>query len=127
MAHVLIVDDDQEIRATLRMALEDDGHAVAEAANGKIAIDILRASADPFVVLLDSFMPEMDGERMLHVVAGDPVLASRHRYVFMTARATRLAPESEEIVGAIDVPIVAKPFDITTLLEQVAASARQLP
>ena len=127
MARVLIVDDDQEIRATLRMALEDDGYSVIEAANGKIAVDILRTSTEPCVVLLDSFMPELDGEGMLLVVAGDVLLARQHRYIFMTARATRLEPASEEIMRAIDVPVVAKPFDITTLLERVATSVQQLP
>ena len=59
-AHVLVVDDDTDIRALLRELLERRGFSVAEAADGR---DALRAfyGAPPDVVLLDVGMPGMDG------------------------------------------------------------------
>jgi CheY-like chemotaxis protein len=59
--HVLVVDDDVAIRHALRLLLEDEGLAVAEAADGRAALAILRAASDHYVVLLDQMMPQLDG------------------------------------------------------------------
>src|SRR5690348_14679781 len=53
MTHILIVDDDNAIRDTLREALEDEGYEVHEAANGIACLEKLRASQEGMVVLLD--------------------------------------------------------------------------
>jgi CheY-like chemotaxis protein len=127
MTRVLVVDDDADIRATLRMALEDEQYTVAEAANGRIALEMLRSSSKPHVVLLDALMPEMNGEELLRIVAGDSVLSQRHRYIFFTARSSGLTPSLEAALTTLRAPVVAKPFDINVLTETVAASARQLP
>ena len=57
---VLIVDDDPVLRDLIRRALEREGYAVAEAENGRVALERVRADL-PGVVLLDLLMPEMDG------------------------------------------------------------------
>jgi len=57
---VLIVDDDNATRARLRQILERENWTVAEAANGRDALDRLRESV-PELILLDLIMPEMDG------------------------------------------------------------------
>jgi CheY-like chemotaxis protein len=59
---VLVIDDDEEIRSTIRAVLEDQGFAVACAANGREALDLLlRDEVKPALILLDLMMPEMDG------------------------------------------------------------------
>jgi len=57
---VLIVEDDAAVRRVLRRELKAEGWAVAEAANGRIALEQLAVRA-PDLVLLDLMMPEMDG------------------------------------------------------------------
>jgi CheY-like chemotaxis protein len=57
---VLVVDDDLAIRETVRALLEDEGYAVAQAANGLEALVCLERQV-PKVVLLDMRMPLMDG------------------------------------------------------------------
>jgi len=57
---VLVVDDDPEVRQLLRRMLEPAGYTVAEAANGRVALERLRDSV-PGVILLDLMMSEMDG------------------------------------------------------------------
>jgi GAF domain-containing protein/CheY-like chemotaxis protein/anti-sigma regulatory factor (Ser/Thr protein kinase) len=57
---VLVVDDDEGVRQLLRRMLEPAGYTVAEAENGRVALERLREAA-PGVVLLDLMMPEMDG------------------------------------------------------------------
>ncbi len=56
----LIVDDDPASRDMLHRLLEGDGWTVAEAENGKIALELLR-NEKPSVILLDLMMPELDG------------------------------------------------------------------
>jgi signal transduction histidine kinase/DNA-binding response OmpR family regulator len=58
--NVLIVEDDPEAREMLRRLLQNDGWAVAEADNGRTALEHL-ARQRPAMVLLDLMMPEMDG------------------------------------------------------------------
>lgn len=65
-ATVLVVDDEESIRESLRMVLEYEGYRVEEAASGREALAKV-ATFDPAAVLLDIKMPEMDG---LEVLAG---------------------------------------------------------
>jgi two-component system KDP operon response regulator KdpE len=57
---VLVVDDEPDIRLTLRFMLEGAGHTVVEAATGADALTRLRAER-PDLVLLDIRLPDMDG------------------------------------------------------------------
>jgi two-component system response regulator (stage 0 sporulation protein F) len=60
MASILIVDDDDLVRSFLRSILEQDGHQVREAPNGKAGLHLYReAPAD--LVITDIFMPDQDG------------------------------------------------------------------
>src|SRR5579862_4602951 len=58
---ILIVDDDPDIRDSLKEVLEDEGYEVNGVANGREALDYLRKSPRPCVILLDLMMPVMDG------------------------------------------------------------------
>ncbi|KQT63992.1 MULTISPECIES: response regulator [unclassified Aureimonas] len=68
---VLVVDDDADARARIRQTLERDGWTVAEAANGREALDSI-AGATPRVILLDLTMPVMDGFSFLHALRSRP-------------------------------------------------------
>jgi CheY-like chemotaxis protein len=61
---VLIVDDDASARDVLRRTLESAGWSVAEADNGRAALERV-ASAPPALILLDLLMPDMDGFELL--------------------------------------------------------------
>src|SRR5258708_27626403 len=120
MAHVFVVDDDPGIRAVLRSALEAEDHAVLEAADGVSGLEELRASAWPLVVLLDLRMPHLDGAGVLGTVAGDRVLAQRHRFLQLTANPLPLPLALGTLLACLNVPVVSKPFDVDTLLDVVA-------
>jgi len=126
MATILIVDDDVAIRETLRFALEDAGYEVVEAAGGAAALDVMRASARPLVVLLDRIMPPPDGEAVLEAARADGALASRHAFVLVTAGTTRFSPDFAGHLAAMGVPVLQKPFDLDVLLDAVALAARRL-
>ena len=58
---VLVVDDDDALRAALKELFETEGYKVALAANGRAALNRLSGGLRPCVVLLDLMMPVMDG------------------------------------------------------------------
>ncbi|HXQ60244.1 MAG TPA: response regulator, partial [Acidimicrobiales bacterium] len=59
-ARLLIVEDDERIRASTRLALEDEGYDVDEAGSGEVALE--RFTEQPSdVVLIDLMLPGMDG------------------------------------------------------------------
>jgi class 3 adenylate cyclase len=70
---LLVVDDNRVNRLLLGRALEQLGHAVAFAENGRQALDTLRQRPVD-LILLDIEMPEMDGYRVLETLAADPRL-----------------------------------------------------
>ena len=69
-ARLLVADDNKVNRLLLARSLELQGHRVASAENGRVALDMLRR--EPFdLLLLDMEMPELDGFQVLEQMAGD--------------------------------------------------------
>lgn len=126
MTQVLIVDDDQDIRAMLRATLEDEGYAIQEAEDGARALDVLRAASEGMVVLLDVMMPVLDGPAMLRVVVEDAALARRHAYVLITANIAAVPLEQARDRLRLGIPIVQKPFNMDVLLGAIAQATRRL-
>lgn len=126
MVQVLIVDDDYDTREALRYLLEDAGYRVAEAADGLAGLAAIQASTVPLVVLLDFTMPKLNGVEVLQAVARDPRLASQHAFILMTARSPGQYQAAEEVSATLSAMIVMKPYQVQTLLDQVASAARRL-
>lgn len=126
MAQVLVVDDDQPVRDALRMVLEDEGHEVTEVGDGQQALDVLRRSAAPMVVVLDLMMPKYDGTHVLRAVAEEPEALGRHAYVLLTAAGKTLPSAVTALLRDLVVPVVSKPFDIDHLLRVVALAVQRL-
>lgn len=113
-AHILIVDDEPDIRESVRDILEDEGYSVATAEGASQAQTALQArKAD--LVLLDVWMPEMDGLGLLrhwHAHGGLPapvVMMSGHGTLETAVEAIRL--------GAYD--FIEKPLSLDKLLLMV--------
>jgi CheY-like chemotaxis protein len=68
---VLLVDDDEMVRRSVRQALKPLGWEVTEAENGRVAVDLL-ATGQPDVIILDLMMPTMDGFEFIHQLRGRP-------------------------------------------------------
>jgi CheY-like chemotaxis protein len=73
---VLVVDDDRDIRDSLRELLLDAGYAAVAAENGRAALDRLRAGCRPALILLDLMMPVMDGLAFRSEQLADPALVT---------------------------------------------------
>ena len=72
---ILIVEDDEDSRRALTNALEDQGYTVAALDSGAAALDYLRGSPHPSLILLDLVMSGMDGWEFRHKQTQDPQLA----------------------------------------------------
>jgi len=119
MTTVLIVDDDADIRRTLRDLLADEGHVTREARDGVVALDCLRQSAHPLVALVDLSMPRLDGMGLLQQVQSDPHLATTHAYIVMSAKGRTLPLALVQQMQHMHIQYLGKPFDIDDLLAAV--------
>ena len=75
-ARILLVDDDADVREALVENLEQASYEVACASDGEEALKYLRLNPPPAAILLDLFMPVMDGWEFLKRVTGDSRLAA---------------------------------------------------
>lgn len=123
---ILIVDDDEGIRETLRFMLEDAGYIVLEAKNGVEGLDILRASPDPMVVLLDMKMPLLNGEQMLEAAVKEPDSLQRHVYIVDTASPQAITPRMMELITELAIPFVPKPFGMDEMLGTIQRAESRL-
>jgi DNA-binding response OmpR family regulator len=110
---VLIVEDDEDIRADLAAILRVKGFRVAQAANGVEALERMRAEL-PCVVLLDLMMPEMNGWELRAVMRADARLSTVP--VVVVSGAGRL----DEAAATLDAAaVLPKPFELAHLFELV--------
>jgi two-component system nitrogen regulation response regulator NtrX len=124
MNHILVVDDEAEIRASLEAILSEEGYGVASAATAAEALVLLRDT--PYdVVLLDIWLPDRDGLDVLADMHGlavemrpEVVIISGHGTIEAAVKATKL--------GAYD--FLEKPLslDRTLIVVKNAVEARRL-
>jgi CheY-like chemotaxis protein len=107
-ACVLVVDDEDDTRETLREAIEMIGCTAMLAANGAEAMQVL-AACRPCLIILDLMMPVMTGEQVLDNLRQQPALAGLP-VVISTSIPSR-APAG--------IPVLAKPIDLARLWEQI--------
>ena len=98
MRTILVVDDDAKVRDSIRVVLADEGFRAVTARSGEEALASIRNEL-PGLVLLDVWMPEMDGievlARIKKAAVDLPVIVlSGHGNVEMAVKATKL--------GAVD-------------------------
>jgi CheY-like chemotaxis protein len=107
---VLVVEDDAVVRGAMRMVLEWEGYQVACASDGQEALDYLRTSAPPSLILLDVMMPGVDGWRFQKERQADPTLAGVP-VVIISALDADQCPEAAAHIR--------KPFQPQELLEAI--------
>lgn len=73
---ILVVEDDFDVRESLKDTLEDEGYQVASAADGLEALEYLDANPPPALILLDWMMPRCDGAQFLARKQANPTIAA---------------------------------------------------
>ena len=89
--HILVVEDDKDLRASLCEALDFEGYEAVCAENGQDALGYLATGARPCVILLDLMMPVMDGWTFRQEMLKDPSLASIPVIIMTAAGLARAA------------------------------------
>lgn len=121
---VLIVEDDPDIRASLRAVLEKEGYAVEDAEHGRAALDLLEGGhCRPAVIVSDLEMPVMDGWQLRKALRANPHL-SRIPLVIASTITSRLGRVRARLSAAA---YLCKPVDIWELLRVVARLAPSHP
>jgi two-component system, OmpR family, KDP operon response regulator KdpE len=114
---ILVVDDEQPIRKLLRMGFLAQGYEFLEAANGKIALQLLSQKLD--LVILDLGLPDIEGFDLLQKIRGS------HEELPIVVLSSR-DDESTKVraleFGADD--YITKPFGMNELLARVRAALR---
>jgi CheY-like chemotaxis protein len=115
---ILVVEDDEDAREAMVALLQMKGYRAVPAGNGKEALAYLHQAPVPDLILLDLWMPVMDGWEFRHQQKQDPRLATVP-VVVITALSDRTDVDANEII--------IKPVDVEHLLTTVSHYCRREP
>jgi two-component system response regulator MprA len=110
---ILVVEDDPILRQTIAEALDDDGYAVAAAADAFAALELVRESP-PDLAIVDLMLPIMSGEQFCTALRSIDALA---QLPIIVVSAARYAEAVGARIGAT--ATIKKPFDLFELTERV--------
>ncbi len=117
---ILIVDDEEDLVATVSFRLEANGYKVVTAFNGIDALAKVKAEK-PDLILLDVMMPELDGfETAARLKSDSKTLAIP--IIMLTAKSERESTEKALDAGAVD--YITKPFNPVVLLNKIKSALR---
>ncbi|GAC1336673.1 MAG: hypothetical protein NVS2B9_20010 [Myxococcales bacterium] len=112
---VLVIDDDPDVRESLKDAIEASGNfAVTTAENGKVALSVIEQGTPPHVILLDLQMPVMDGPTF-HAALRSRPLYEATPVIVVSATANRNDPVIRGSQGFIRKPVHLD--DLITLIQ----------
>ena len=117
-AHILIVDDDPDIRKVLTLLLQES-YQVAQAADGKAALQYLQTHPETDLVVLDVMMPGMDGFETCEKIREFSTLP----ILFLTAKSAEADRLSAYSTGGDD--FLSKPFSQGEFLAKVRSLLRR--
>lgn len=112
--HILIVDDDQDIREVLAEFLTAEGHCSSPATNGVDALAQLHAGLRPCLILLDLLMPRMTGWQFAEHLASSATLAEIPYLVLSAER-----PQMRDHERFSRSPRLTKPVHLTELMDAI--------
>ncbi len=119
--HILIVDDEEDIRVLLAYNLEKEGFKVSTASDGKACLDFIEKQK-PQLILLDVMMPQLDGIEVCERIKADP--QNQDIIIcFLTACNEDYSQIAGLDAGADD--YIAKPIKTKVLLSRIQAMLRR--
>jgi len=120
-AHILVVDDEEDIRELVKYNLEREGHQVTCADSGESAVDIARRD-DIDLIVLDLMLPGIDGLEVTRTLKGSPETAAIP-ILMLSAKGEEADIVTGLELGADD--YVPKPFSPRELLARIRAVRRR--
>jgi len=121
MEHILIVDDEEDIREILRYNLQKEGFSVAVAENGQTCLNFLE-NEKPDLILLDVMMPGMDGIEVCERIRANPKFSDT-MICFLTARSEDYSQIAGLEAGGDD--YISKPIKPKLLVSRINAILRR--
>lgn len=115
---LLVIEDDEALRDSLMEIIEGRGIEVRGAADGAEGLQLLQAGFHPKMILLDGWMPKLDGAGVLAAIANDTHLASIP-VVWMSADTSEPPPN---VTAYLE-----KPFRVHRLLDVIRSVCGGLP
>lgn len=86
--HIVVIEDDTDLRETMKDLLEIKGFSVTTASNGKEGLEVIQRNGKPCLILLDLMMPEMNGWEFLETLQRDqPALLAQTPVAVISAAA----------------------------------------
>ena len=120
--HILIVDDEEDIRMLLQYNLKKEGFRVDTVADGLACMEFIQKEK-PTLILLDVMMPVLDGIEVCERIKADPQFQDI-LICFLTARNEDYSQIAGLDAGADD--YIAKPIKTKVLLSRIQAMLRRL-
>lgn len=119
MRHILIIDDEEDIREVAALTLEATaGWQISTASSGAEGIEKAR-SLKPDAILMDVMMPGMDGPTTFREMQKEPAIASIP-VLLLTAKVQGV--DQRRFADLDVVAVLTKPFDPLTLADQMSAA-----
>ncbi|MEO0717024.1 MAG: response regulator transcription factor [Planctomycetota bacterium] len=120
-AHILVVDDEADLRELVELNLTRQGYRVTLAADGRQALAAIEKEP-PDLVVLDVMMPELSGTEVASRIRSDQRTTALP-IIMLTAKSEEIDEIVGLTVGADD--YMAKPFSVKVLLARIAAVLRR--
>ncbi len=116
---ILLIDDNEDVRVSMKTLLEIEGYTVVAACEGEEALTLLREGLDPCVILLDMLMPGKDGLQFRTEQLADPVFST------IPTIAYSANPGLESKAVLLGLPFIKKPDLPGSVLDVVERYSRK--
>jgi CheY-like chemotaxis protein len=121
MQHILLIEDNNEVRENTAEILELAGYQVSTAADGKKGVEQVQLQK-PDLIICDIMMPVLDGYGVLHLLSKNTATANIP-FIFLTAMTERAEVRKGMEMGADD--YITKPFEKTELLKAIESRLKK--
>lgn len=112
---IMVIEDDNDIRELLKLALEMEGYNVLTAEDGVRALDVLKEGAQPRLILLDLNMPGMSGQDLIKYLNDIPTIV-------LSAASKNVLQGVSGVQG-----VLQKPVDFSVLFNLIHEVLERLP
>jgi DNA-binding NtrC family response regulator len=117
MPAVLVAESDPGLRNLFRLLLRST-YVVIEAPSAMSAMETLRTSPEPLVVLWDLWLSNAEGPHLLDAIELEPAIG-RHALLLLSPDVEAVAPARRKQAQRLHIPLIRMPFDVGRLLEEI--------
>lgn len=121
---VLVIEDDDILRKTLRHKLKDSGYTVVEAANGEEGLAALKQN--PELILLDMYMPKMDGLQFLQALSTEPLYKDTPIIIVTVSRHKSDAASTSKTANVVGT-LIKSDISLDEVVAKVAVTLKPAP